>query len=179
MKSFIKNSIYINVGFVVLAILLLVVFFVMPLLAEVKSDSENLVTIENSTAMLAIQNSQIENFKKEYQGYKPNLEKMDQMFIDAKNPADFIKFLENTASNAGVNAKISLQNFDQKDTAMTFQLFTSEDFLKILHFLETLEYGPYLLSIENLNMVSSGPQADNNISGRVDATFSVKVFAKQ
>ena len=181
MRYSLKNKIYILLGIFILLILSLVLFAVVPLAAGVKSDSENLISIKNSTAMLEIQNEQIENFKRKYQNYAQNLQRMDQVFIDPDNSVDFIKFLETTAHDAGISPQISLlPDSGQKDgKAMMFQLFASSDFLKMLHFFEVLENGAYLIEIGDLNIESSGSQGGKVLPlGNIDATVSIKAFTK-
>src|SRR5258706_8922742 len=128
-----KNNIYIILSIFGLVIILLMLFFAWPLLIEVKNSSEHLASVKNDMVILDIQNNEIENFKINYQNYKANLEKMNQLFIDPQNPVDFIKFLENTASNSGIKSQISLLPASSQDNqnSITFQLFSSGDFLNI------------------------------------------------
>ncbi len=187
-----KNKIYIISILFALTVLFLILFFIWPLFLDIKNNSDNLISVKNDAISLEIQNNEIGNFKKVYEDYKPNLEKMNQLFVNPQNPIDFIKFLENTAQESGINAKISLMpNYQKEDNGtLNFQLFTREDFIKILHFSEKLENGSYLVEIENLtikNHLSMVPvlPANNNttsknyISGKVDATFLIKTFVKQ
>ncbi len=186
-----KNKIYITTIIFGLATLFLILFFVWPLLREIKNNSKNILSEKNNSATLEVQSNEIENFKKNYENYKPNLEKISQLFIDPQNPVDFIKFLEDTAYNSGIKPKISLMPPSQKEkqNVVDFQLFSSGDFLKILNFSEKIENGPYLIEIKNLIIkkqplgVPAGPAEEKNsknyLSGNVDATFLIETFAKQ
>ena len=161
----------------------LALFFVAPLWIGIKNNSDKIISIKSDAVALDVQSGQIEDFKKMYQSYRPNLEKMEKLFVDPQNPVDFIKFLEDAANISGVQEKISLLSAAQKDGLQTivFQVSSSEDFLRTLSFLEELEYGHYLVGIENVAIRNSPKGSDASLvsSGKVDASFSIKVFAKQ
>ena len=70
-----NNKINIILSIFALVSLFLAVFLVLPLLSEIKKDSEDLVSAKNSVVALVNQADQIENFKNNYQIYKQNLEK--------------------------------------------------------------------------------------------------------
>ena len=184
MNTLFKNikSIQIIVGTTLLIVLSLILFCVWPLLSDIQSNSQNLVSAKNSLTALQLQNSDILNFKKNYSDYKPNLDKITASFVDPKNPVDFIKFIEDTAQTAGVSPKISLfssgQEQDQDPNSIMFQVSASANFLNILHFTEKLEDGPYLIEIENATMKSAEQDtALKNVSlGNVDASFLLKAF---
>lgn len=176
MVNFFKNKTYSALAVFGLIILSLILFFIFPLLLELKNSSGKLLSEKNDAAMLIAQSNEIESFKKAYGGYKPNLEKMEKMFIDPKNPVEFIKFLENAALASGIKSKISLvSNQENPDTA-SFQLFSSDDFSKILRFSEKLENGPYLIQIQNVSIKSAG--IDIFPSGKVDISFLINAFTK-
>ena len=103
-----KNQIYITLFVFGLIILSLILFFIFPYFQEIKNDSEALLSGKNNLAFLGDQVSEVEKFKNNYESYKPNLEKIDQLYVDPKNPADFFEFLEKTASDCQVKSDISL-----------------------------------------------------------------------
>ena len=170
----IKKKSYIILLTFILITTVLVMFFVYPLLREIKINSEELLLEKKRTATLEFQAKETETFQKNYSLYAPNLEKIEQLFIDSKDPVDFIKFLEKTASNSGITSKISLLPSPEKDNQnfISFQFFSNGDFSKILEFSEKLETGPYLIEIKNLVIKNSTNQ-------NVDANFLIKVFTKQ
>jgi hypothetical protein len=166
-----------------LAVLFLILFFIWLLLTGIKNNSKNLISIKNNTAVLETQNNEIEDFKKNYWDYKPNLDKINQLFVDPKNPVDFIKFLEEESYNSGINPKIALLPISQQENQniITFQLFSNGDFSKIMDFSEKLEAGPYLIEIKSLTIKNSDEEgiSKNYASGKVDAVFVIKTFIKQ
>jgi len=177
-----KNKIYIITVFFGLIILSLIVFFIFPSFKKIKSNSDDLFSKKQSISILKNQADQVENFKKKYNEYKPNLEKTDQLFIDLENPVNFIKFLEKTASDSGIESEISLSPYSLKEneSSITFQFFSSGNFLKILEFTKAMESGPYLVEIKNLIIKNSEVKnaSKNNLSEIVDATFLIKAFSK-
>ena len=130
-----------------LATLSLIIFLIMPLLLGIRNDSKEFINIRNSTVDLKTQNNEIKTFKTDYESYKSNLEKMNGFFINPESPVGFIKFLEEESRNAGIKSKISLLSDSRtKDQGViTFQVFSSDDFLKIMNFMERLENSPYVL----------------------------------
>jgi hypothetical protein len=177
-----KNKIYtISIVFG-LTIIILIIFFVLPSLKEIKENSKDLLLGKNNLAFLEAQVNEIENFKKNYNDYQPNLEKIDQLFVDSKNPVDFIKFLEKTASDFEIESEISLLSLPQgkeQDTVI-FQIFSKGDFSKILKFSEKLENGPYLIKIQNLTIKKSEKEkvSKEYSPGEVEAIFLIKAFVK-
>ncbi|MEK7540954.1 MAG: hypothetical protein AAB529_01820 [Patescibacteria group bacterium] len=167
----------------VLIVVALIAFFIRPLLAEIKMSSKEAFLEKNNIATLGIQANEIENFEKNYSLYKPDLEKMEQLFIDSKNPVDFIKFLEKTASDLEITSKISLLPPPKKGNQnfISFQFFSSGDFSKMLEFSEKLETGPYLIEIKNLTIKNSTEQniSKNYSPEKVDTLFLIKAFTKQ
>lgn len=178
-----KKKINISLVIFTLIVAALIVFFIRPLLIKIKTNSEELLSEKNNAAALEIQAKEIENFGKNYPLYKPNLEKIEQLFIDPKNPVDFIKFLEKTASDSQITSKISLLPPPKKgdQNFVAFQFFSSGDFSKMLEFSEKLETGPYLIEIKNLTIKSSTEKntSKNYSPGKVDAIFLIKTFIKQ
>lgn len=178
----IKNKIYIIIVFFGLIVLSLIVFFIFPSFKKIKKNSDDLFSKKQSISVLKNQVAQVENFKKIYNEYRPSLEKTDQLFIDLENPVNFIKFLEKTASDSGIESEISLSPYSLKEeeSSITFQFFSTDDFLKILKFTKAIESGPYLVEIKNLIIKNSETESasKNNLSKRVDATFLIKAFSK-
>lgn len=164
-----------------------IVFFILFLFAKIENDSKILSASKNNADTIKIESDQIEDFKNNYKYYKPNLDRIDQLYVNPNDPVDFIKFLEDTANSSQIKSNISLtSNLNNDKTkkedhnSVTFQFFSSEDFLKILDFTDKLENGPYLVQIKNL--VINNSQQDITSKdyppGKVDATFLIKVFIK-
>ncbi len=169
-------------GILGLIIASLILFAIWPLVTQIQDNSATLLSEKNDAAVLKMQSDEIEHFKAVYQNYKPNLDKTDQLFVDPQNPVDFIKFLEDTAAISSVKAQISLvpSGSPKNQTMLTFQLLCNDNFLNILHFLESLENGPYLLEIKDISIKNADldKTAKNYPSGNVSANFSINAFTK-
>jgi Tfp pilus assembly protein PilO len=165
------------------------------LLEGIEKNSEDFISAKNNIAIFNAQINEIENFKKNYDAYEPNLEKMDQLFVDPANPVDFIKFLEDTASGSQITSQIFLPpSSDQaSQDFIAFQLISKGSFSDVSSFLKKIELGPYLIEIENLtiqndstgNSATGGAKSgDKNIpkdysSRKVNATFTINAFVKK
>lgn len=173
-----NNKNYIILSIFVLVSLALVVFFVYPLLREIEKNSSDLVSAKDSIIALKAQANEVESFKKNYEGYKPSLDKMDRLFIDPKNPVDFIEFIENTAYNSGVTSQISIApSSADEQQYVALQLSSEGSFSDILNFVKNIEKGPYLIEIENLTI--QGRQTTTKDPKTSDATFTIKAFIKK
>lgn len=191
-----SNKIYIISSLFALASLLLLIFFIWPTSKEIEQNSQDLISAKNDIVTLDAQIAETNAFKKNYGNYKPNLDKLDQLFIDPNNPVDFIKFLEDTASVSQITSQISLPPFSQnsQQAAQNFILFqfaSKGSFSGVLDFAKKVEAGPYLIELENLTIQNSAVttsgvspiaalSALKNYSSRtVDATFTIKAFIKK
>lgn len=164
-----------------LGVLALAAVAIIPLIYGIKKDSEALASIKSEIAALELQQAHIDAFKKNYENYKPNLEKIDGLFTDAKNPVAFIEFLENTAARSGIDAQISLQAQPKKEAGadLAFLVHATDNFTRIREFIERLENGRYLVQIDSVSLNGLVPQEGvAYIPGGVDAVFSIKAFAK-
>lgn len=155
------------------ASLILAVFFIWPLLEEIEKNSQDLVLAKNNIATLEAQTRETGNFKKNYGDYKPNFEKIDQLYIDSNNPVDFIKFLENTALSSKITSHISLPSFSgaENKNFIIFQFSSKGKFLDTQDFLKKIETGPYLIEIENLII--------QDLEDKTGAEFTIKAFIKK
>lgn len=185
-----SNKIYIILLIFTLTSLFLVVLFVMPILQDIEKNSKDLTSAKDNIVALSAQTNETENFKNNYETYKPNLEKIDQLFVDPNNPVDFIEFLENTASSSQITSQISLppSSVDSQPASQNFIIFqfaSKGSFSDVLNFAEKIETGPYLIEIENLTIQDSeeSTSGHSNISRdssrKVDGAFTIKVFTKK
>jgi len=187
-----KNKIYTILSAFILLSLFLVVFLIWPLFKEIKKNSDDLILARSSIANLQTQINETNNFKKDYETYKADFIKIDQLFIDPNSPVDFIEFLENTASDYKITSQISLPPSSPLNSKqfILLQFASKGGFSDVLSFIKKIESGPYLIEIENLSIQDapqniSGSQnnilniTDNSSSRNVEATFIIKVFIKK
>lgn len=167
-----NNKIYTILSIFALVSLLLAVFFIYPLLKGIEKNSDDLVSAKNNMVALDSQISETEKFQKNYESYKPDLEKIDQLFVDQNNPVSFFEFLEKTADSSKITSQISLQSSSKNSQPfILFQFSSKGNFSDMLDFIKKIENGPYLIEIESLTIQNSQDKAE--------ATFSIKVFTKQ
>jgi Tfp pilus assembly protein PilO len=187
-----KNKIYIIILIFTLLVLFLIVFLIWPLLREIKRNSEDLISAKNNIVNLEVQINETNNFKKNYETYKFDLNKIDQLFIDPSNPVNLIEFLENTASNSGITSQISLMPYASSSSKqfILLQFISNGGFSDTLSFLKKIESGPYLIEIENLDIQDSTKKLqeltdrrsgtpEENSSRYVEATLTIKIYIKK
>ncbi len=180
-----KNKVYlISIIFGTIA-LFLIVFLIYPALNDIQNSSDKISEDRDLAALITAEAKELDNFNKNYSDYEINLKKIDQLFVDAKDPIDFIKFLENTASVSGIDTNINLNNSSQNKTngavpTAIFQIQAHGDFLNMLKFCSRLEAGQYLIKIQNLSVRNSAKEIVNGktVSKGVDADFIIEAVAK-
>ncbi len=155
--------------------LALIIFGVWPLIEEIKKNSKDLISAKNDIANFDVQFSEIENFKNNYENYKINLEKIDQLFINPANPVDFIKFLEDVALKNEIDLQIAMPPITTSEIQSTenfiiFRLSLKGNFSDILLFINKIEFGPYLIQVKDLTI--------QNQEDKKTATINIKVFIK-
>lgn len=182
MKITTQQKIYIISGIFACTALALGAFLLWPLYTDIQNGSGQLTAIKSQRASLDVENNEIANFKKNYNQYQPNLAKLNEAFVDPKNPVNFIAFLESSADSSNIKSTISLiQNPNQdSQNVLTFQLSTSGNFLDTLQFAQQLENGPYLIEIEDVSIQDSSPSATVKKPplGNVDSVFLLKTIAQ-
>ena|SRR3989304_321641 len=173
-----KNKIYITCGFTLAAAALAIVFAVLPLFRGISKNAEDSVAARKEILSL---DSEIKNFstlEKQYQQYKDNLAKIDQLFINAEIPIDFLRFLEELATTSGVAADISPVSSvraEGKWSTFGLNLSVSGSYLNFARFLEKMENAPYLIRVKNMNIRSLGSAAPTgDINGVIEIIVSAK-----
>ncbi len=170
-----------------LMIAALIIFGSWPLIDGIKKDSEDFISAKNGVSTFESQINEIENFKNSYETYRENLEKMEHLFVDSDNPVNFIKFLEDAASDTGVNLQVSILpysgNEDSSLKFILFQLFLKGKFEDILSFVNKMEFGDYLVEINGLTIENQkenlASKKDNNALRENSSVINIKVFAKR
>lgn len=166
----------------VLLVFIILIFFIWLCFEKIKSGSDNLFSQKTQIALLESQANETESFKRKYNDYLPNLQKIDQIFVDPQNPLKFIEFLEQSASGANINLEISPLSFSKDGDLkiLSLQLISKGSFSEILGFLKKIEDGPYLLSIQNLAITSfkTSKSDDKVLVKTTQANFSIKILTQ-
>ena len=184
----ITNKIKIAVVVFLVLSIIFVVFSIWPLFRKIKKSSADILSQKAALVILETKTKNLEEFKSYFQEIKPNLEKIDALFIDPEVPVDFIRFLEKTSRESQADLKISPAFPTQitKDPWPTFlfQLTLTSSFPDFLKFLEKLESSIYLIEIQSLNISRltetelKVPEFEKFSLGDVRARVSLKVFTK-
>lgn len=182
-----NNKIYLIFSIFTLALLFLAIFFIWLLFQDIQGSSNDLVSAKDRIIALNAQIKETRNFNKNYQAYKANLDKIDQLFVDPNDPVKLIEFLENTASSSRATAQVSLLTPQQEgQDFISFQVACRGGFSDVLDFSKKVEAGPYFIEIESLTIqnaelpVSGQSNVIADYSSRtVNATFVIKVFTKK
>jgi hypothetical protein len=181
-KMPIKKQIYIIILISFVLSVILISVFVYPIIKEIKKDSQKIISYKNNIFLLETEFNEAKKFQTKYEKYKPNLDRLDQMLVDSKNPVDFIKYLEKISSDTETEIEISTPAFVPSTKSFTFaglQIDCSGAFSNVLKFVNTLETGNYLAQVQNLSMTSySQDVSDKKTITGVKATFLIKIFAK-
>ena len=158
--------------------LLLIVFVVSPLLQGIDQEAENLISQKRLLAELERKTENIKKFQASQETYQANLEKINQLFINAEEPVGFIEFLEREANNSNLSIEIEPISVKEIKTdpwpSTNFELSLIGSFSNVLRFMGKLESSPYLVSLSNLHLARQVKE----ISEDVNASFLMKVYIK-
>lgn len=178
MSMGIENKTRITAGALVLIIILVGLFGLWPLFAEIRNSADNFVLQKNRLAELEAKKSNLQAFTENRETYQVSLERIDRLFVNIKEPVAFIEFLEEEAALAGITVEITPFAPRKMEgdpwQSMNFKLELEGDFSGIAKFLERLEYSDYLLQALNLS-ISRTEKGDKEI---VSAALTIKVYSK-
>lgn len=146
-----KNKKYIILLIFIITIFLLVAFLVFPVMEDIKNGSEEILSNKARAIFMDKEINEIDSFKKNYKDYEPNFRNINNLFIDQKNPINFIDFLEKEASESGVKINIDIFLPEKSENAV-FKIYSQGNFLNTLKFLEKVERSPYLVKIKSITM---------------------------
>lgn len=176
-----KNKIILSIVIFAVLFILLIIFVIYPLFVEIKKNSQAITSQKGNLVALEAKIENLEKFKNLYNEYKPNLEKIDNLFINAEVPVGFISFLEKTSKDCQIEIEISPPSTKktEKDfwTFLTFQIRSISSFPNFLQFLEKLETSPYLIEIQNLN-ISKFTGGEDFSGADAQASLSIKIYTQ-
>ncbi len=170
-----NNKIKLSIFSFSVILILIVVFVVMPVFNEIKSNSEELAKREADLVAIETKISNLEKFRLTYKELEETLSEIGNLFIDSEVPVEFINFLEETAGDNSLKIEISsaVSQTVKGDSwpSIAFQTQITGSFSDFLKFWERVENSVYLVEVKNLNV--GGSEDDT-----VKASLSIKVFAK-
>ena len=183
-----KKKITISIVFFLILSILFFALVIYPIFSEIKKSPQNFLSQKEKLLALEEKAKNLEKFKKILPEISPDLEKIDNFFVDPKVPVDFISFLEKTSQDSQLSLKISagpiVKNEKDPWPSMVFQLSLVGSFPNLAKFLEKLQSGPYLIEIQNFTITSlseaelKSKEFEKFSLGDVKATLSIKVYSK-
>lgn len=154
----------------------LILFVINPIFGQIKIESRNLAVQKKELLELEVKIKNIHDFKANFKQYQPNLEKINQLFVNISEPIEFIEFLENEANDSRLSIEVAppILRSGDKDSwpALDFSLNLKGSSLNFLRFLERLDSSQHLLETVNL-IIRDNPDKDG-----ITAALLIKVYAK-
>lgn len=188
-----KRKIYIGATVFLGLIILLTVFIISLFFLEIKRNSYKFPLKKQDLIVLEKELENLQKFKKIWSEISPNLEKIDNLFVDDPIvPIDFISFLEETAKDSGFYRDKSFEKSfrgpvkNERDPwpCVPFSLTLVGSFSNVSNFLEKIESSPYLIEIQGLNVTKltevglRTSESKQSSLGDTKAVISIKVYTK-
>lgn len=156
------------------------VFLIYSLFQEIRKEAENFLWQKTRLLELKTKIKKLKEFQAVSEIYQPNLEKINQLFINSAEPINFIKFLEKEAARSQllieISPLLSKQKKDDPWPSLNFQLTLSGFFPDFLKFFKKLESSSYLIEILNLRVRKLSSKEEEK--EKINATLLIKVYAR-
>jgi len=147
---------------------------------NIKQSSNQLLFVEVELASIGEKNSEFGNWEKELPDLRQDLEKIKKLFVNLETPVEFLRFLENLAQDNNLSIRVSLlragSDKDSNGAILQFKILIDGLFSDCARFLEKLENAPYLIAIEDLNIVRLPEEEGEGFSEEIEFNLSIKVF---
>jgi hypothetical protein len=172
-----RKQTYFISAIVVLALVLFFILAIRPLFLSIKNNSQELIAAKTKIIALDAEINNLGLAKKQYQDCQDDLAKIDNLFINAEVPINFINSLKKMAQDSNLLIEIPSVSggTGQPWQFLNFQLSTTGTFLHQMRFLEKLENSPYLIEMVTLTINRAAQEKGSQIVG---ANLLIKVFAK-
>lgn len=157
-------------------------FFLCPysVFKSIEGSSNQLLFVEAELASISEKNNELGDWERELPGLKPDLEKIEGLFVNLETPVEFLRFLENLARDNNLSIRVSLLRAggskDANAAILQFKVLVDGLFSDCARFLEKLENAPYLLVVEDLNIIRVPKEQGEGFSGEMEFNLSIKVF---
>jgi hypothetical protein len=186
MKISPNKKFYISITGLIAGFLALVFLIVIPVFQMIEEDAKELRESKEAQETLCQEREKLKKFQETYIKISPDLEKIEQMFVDSDVPIDFIDFLERTAIDSNVFIEISSVNKKQeKEEGQLYAVFQMEvlgSFSDFMVFLEKVENATYLVEVDGLTINRMGEESEESVvefsPNDISSKMSLKVFAK-
>ena len=162
--------------------LLIIFLVVLPLLTEIKADSQELKEQQKNLIKLQTELANLQRFQEKYQNLK-ELQRIKNFFVNPDLPVDFISFLEQKAKREQLSLEISTlspkQTPEEQYPSLRFLLKSEGPFPHFYNFLAVLEKAPYLIEIETLNISLQEEEKEQpSFDNIIKASLLLKVYTR-
>lgn len=120
-------------------------------------------------------------FSKEF---RQDLAKSAAMLADSETPIEFVRFLEQSATQANVSLALNLGSARKQKSDQWFSLDVQAsgqgEYQGVFAFLRQLEHAPFAMEIQNISLNKIGSSALSGETANKDIKFSlgIKVYVK-
>ena len=171
----------IAIATLLVVILLFGALVVFPLFQGIKRDSRDLESQYLKVLTAASSEKEAAEFLEFFEANEESFNVIENIFVDAQTPIGFIRFIEEIAAASNLTVEITPDTPKKQKGVpwpiMDFQFASSASYPAFLRFLEKLENGPYLLSLQNVSLTRERFfQDEENIAKDVSFTLLVQVF---
>ena len=166
----------------------LIVFLIYPLISDIRKNSQELISAKKDFIMFETKIRNLEEFNTIKPELEPNFEKAFNLFIDPKAPVRFMESLEEISQNHQLQTEIlPIRVSKTKEGEWSFlplKITSVGYFSNFLKFLKKIEYSPYLIEIEGLNIKKltekeiESKEFENLVLGAIKTTLNIKVFTQ-
>lgn len=148
---------------------------------NIQASSGQLLSAEAELTSISEKNNELSNWEKELPGLEPDLEKIKSVFVDLEMPVEFLRFLEKLAADNNLSIRVSLLHADSKKNSdaaiLQFKVLANGSFSDCARFLEKLENAPYLIAVEDLNIIRFFNEEEEEVfSEEMEFNLSIKAF---
>ncbi len=185
----IKKKIYITITLFLIIDVLIGVFLLYPLYQDIREVSDNFLERRKEIVGLESKLRRLKELKKTYAEIEPDSKKIESLFVNSEKPIRFITFIERSADESGIEVNIAPGSGnrikDKKWETVFFRIELSGTFPSFMKFLEKIEYSPWVVSIDNLNVRAvekekkEGEEENIREVKEVSASFQLKAYSKK
>jgi len=173
LKFNLKNKIALSSAGFILIIFSLLYFIVMPTVADIKTMGEEIENQRIDLERKYVKSQSLRKLAENLKNIEPNLELLNQIFINKNRELEFITTLENEANLNQISQKINLnpptaaENQDFQKAGL--QLLTKGNFAGLFKYLADLESLNYYINVKILEMSSASEKAAGG-TGQTDGS---------
>ena len=153
-------------------------FILYPFYEKIDGSSNKLILIEKELSYLTERSRKLFLWEKEEPLLEPEISQVKDVFINAKLPVTFLRFLEKAALESNLEIKVSLLRQPEDEPEMDWRISLIGSFPSIMKFINIMEDASYSISIESFGV--SGPDQDQIIEDsfrELEFNLAIKTLA--